>query len=167
MKHRLPRILLAGALLLSLAGCAATSPAPPTPPAGTAEAGKGTAPPNLSYFPSGITDIELPRELQPVRDETMFIETASYHGGVLVFEGRVEISSLTDYLAAVMQKNGWRLAGAVRYENALLAYVKPGKSCTITIIDGGLMGKTRVAIYLTEEAGSGTGPGTGSGPDIP
>lgn len=156
MKHHLPRILLAGALLLSLAGCATTSPAP-TPPADTVEAGEGSAAPNLSYFPTGVTDIELPRELEPVRDETMFIETASYHGGVLVFEGRVEISSLADYLAVTMTKNGWRLAGSVRYKNVLLAYVKPGKFCTITIIDGGMIGKTRVAIYLTEESAAAGG----------
>jgi len=145
------RLLLFCLVVLLASGCAATT-------ISTSGAGDGqTAAENLSYFPSGVTDIEIPKELEPVHDDSMFIETASYHGGILAFEGRVEISSLADYFVAVMKKNGWRQAGAVRYKNILLAFVKSGKSCIITIQDRGATRKTRVAIYLTEEVQPGSG----------
>jgi len=103
------------------------------------------------YIPSAVRDIQVPAELEFNRDDSMFINTASYNGGILSFKGRVEVESLTDYFTASMQKNGWKLAGSIRYKNVLLAFVKPNKSCIIKISETDLKWKTQVYIYYTED----------------
>jgi len=103
------------------------------------------------YIPSMVKDIQIPSELEFNRDDSMFINTASYEGGILSFKGRVEVESLADYFTASMQKNGWKLTGSVRYKNVLLAFVKPNKSCIIKISEPDLKWKTQVYIYYTED----------------
>ena len=103
------------------------------------------------FFPSGVKDIQIPADLELRRDDSMFINTASYNGGILSYEGRVEIESLADYFTSTMKKNGWKLAGSVRYKNVLLAFVKPNKSCIIKILETNLTWKTQTYIYYTED----------------
>jgi len=139
------RIVLLCLLLALGSGCSTLAPT-----SGGENADQTTSE-NQPYFPSGVTDIQIPSELSLVRDNSMFINTASYNGGIMTFEGRVEIGSLADYFITTMKKNGWSLAGSVRYNNVLLAFVKPAKSCIITIQGRGVSFKTRVSIYLTED----------------
>ena len=103
------------------------------------------------FFPNGVKDMQIPAELELRRDDSMFINTASYNGGILSFEGRVEIESLADYFTTTMQKNGWKMAGSIRYKNVLLAFVKPNKSCIIKLLETNLTWKTQVYIYYTED----------------
>lgn len=106
---------------------------------------------NEPYFPTNFSDFEVPGELEMIRKNTMFINTASFTGGILNFTGRVSVDSLTDYFINSMQKNGWHLTGEVRYENILLAFTKPNKNCLITIYEGDYGGKTQVYTYITED----------------
>lgn len=103
------------------------------------------------YFPSGVNDVQIPAELELNRDDTMFINTSSYNGGILSFEGRVDTDSVADFFLTTMQKNGWKKAGSIRYKNILMAFFKPNKSCIIKIIDTGLAYKTKVYIYYTDD----------------
>lgn len=103
------------------------------------------------YFPSGVTDVQIPAELELSRDDSMFINTSSYNGGILAFEGRVDVNSIADFFLTTMQKNGWKMAGSIRYKNILMAFVKPNKSCIIKVIDTGYAFKTKVNIYYTED----------------
>lgn len=141
-------LLLAGLLFASLplTGCATLQN---SPPAAKGQQSSSAAPP--PYFPSGVSDVQIPAELKLNRDDSMFINTASYNGGILSFEGRVDVESVADFFQTTMQKNGWEMAGSIRYKNILMAFVKPHKSCMIKIIDTGFASKTKINIYYTED----------------
>jgi len=134
--------------LLALAGCASTQTsgdaASPEDPGGIVR--------NEPYFPTKFDDFEIPGELEQDYSKTMFINTSSFTGGILNFTGRVEVASLTDFFINSMQKNGWKLAGEVRYENIMLAFNKPHKNCMVTIYPGDFATKTKVYVYLMTEA---------------
>ena len=140
-------LILAGLLFAaqSLTGC---STLPNSSAAADGQQSSSAMPP---YFPSGVTDVQIPAELELSRDDSMFINTSSYNGGILVFEGRVNVDSVADFFLTSMQKNGWKMAGSIRYKNILMAFVKPNKSCIIKIIDTGLTFKTKINIYYTED----------------
>jgi len=106
---------------------------------------------NTPYFPTKFNDFEVPGDLEMQRDDTMFINTASFVGGIVHFKGRLKAESLTDYFISTMQKNGWKLNGEVRYQNILLAFSKPTKNCMITIYQGEHGFKTKVYVYITED----------------
>jgi len=132
-------------LLFVLTGCSTMSNRP------SEQEGASQARENQPFFPRGVNDIQIPSELKLDRDSSMFINTASYVGGIMTYEGRVEIDSLADFFITTMQKNGWKMAGSIRYKNNLLAFVKPRKSCIISIFDQGISFKTKVSIYLTDD----------------
>ena len=148
MTGRFRFLLLALAALLSallpLTGCSTLQ----SPAATTEEQSSSAMPP---YFPSGVKDVQIPAELELNREDSMFINTSSYNGGILTFEGRVEVNSVADFFLTTMQKNGWKMAGSIRYKNVLMAFVKPHKSCIIKVINTGISFKTRVNIYYTED----------------
>jgi hypothetical protein len=138
-----------GLALLSLTGCAqlgwggstGSESAPPTDTAAT----------NQPYSPAEFRDLIIPGELAWNRDKSMVIKTDSYSGGVLNFSGKVDINSLSDFFAKSMERNGWKLAGSIKYKQVLLAFVKPAKTCTITIADSEFGLKTEVNVYVTED----------------
>jgi hypothetical protein len=112
---------------------------------------------NDPYFPTKFNDFEVPGELKEERKKSMFINTSSFTGGILLFTGRVEVNSLTDFFVNSMQKNGWKLTGEVRYENIMLAFSKPNKNCMLTIYEGEYGSKTQVYVYITEDLQVGSG----------
>ena len=154
--------LLAALLLFAsfaLAGCSTLQNSSTTTEEGT----NSSMPP---YFPSGVKDVQIPSELELNRQDSMFINTSSYNGGILAFEGRVEIDSIADFFLTTMQKNGWKMAGSIRYKNVLMAFVKSHKSCIIKIIDTGISFKTKVNIYYTEDMEDGTATSLHSSEEI-
>ncbi|MEW6595094.1 MAG: hypothetical protein AB1413_09520 [Thermodesulfobacteriota bacterium] len=150
--EKIPAIIrqaLLGLVLLGLAGCAqlglGKSAGESAPPAETATAT------NQPYNPAEFRDILIPGELAWNRDKSMVIKTDSYAGGVLNFSGKVDINSLSEFFAKSMERNGWKLAGSIKYKQVLLAFVKPAKTCTITIADSEFGLKTEVNVYVTED----------------
>lgn len=148
--HVVSPLLLAallGCAIASLSGCSALQ----------SDSSDGSAAPSMSFnsnppfYPAGIKDVQIPGELTSNRDETLYTNTDSYAGGILAFEGRVEINSLNDFFVAAMANNGWKMVSNVRYRNVLLAFVKSNKSCMIGIYEGKLGAKTRVYVHLTED----------------
>jgi len=135
-------------LLLLIGGCMSTKSTDDA----MAEDGSSGIARNEPYFPTKFDDFEIPGELQQDMSQSMFVNTSSFTGGILNFTGRVEVASLTDFFINSMQKNGWKLAGEVRYENIMLAFNKPNKSCIITIYPGDFATKTKVFAYLATEA---------------
>jgi hypothetical protein len=131
-------------LLLGGAGCSALQ-------TDSTESSQGSSTVMPPYLPSGVKDIQIPAELEMKPDDSMFINTSSYIGGILSYEGRVDMESLADFFVATMKKNGWKMTGSIRYKNVLMAFVKPHKSCLIKIMDTGLSMKTQVSIYYTED----------------
>ncbi len=140
---------LVALLLLALTGCAQLGLGSSTGKDAAAPA--DTAATNPPYNASDFRDLLIPGELAWNRDKSMIIRTDSYAGGVLNFSGRVEIASLSEFFVQNMERNGWKMAGSIKYKQVLLAFIKPAKTCTITIADGNLGLNTEVNIYITED----------------
>jgi hypothetical protein len=103
------------------------------------------------YYANEFEDLLIPKELSWNREKSMVIRTESFAGGILNFSGNVDITSLTDFFTHTMVKSGWKMAGSAKYKNVLLAFIKPYKTCTITIKDNGFGLKTELYVYITED----------------
>jgi hypothetical protein len=104
--------------------------------------------PPVSFYAGDLRDIELPVELEWIRDKSMTIKTESFNGGIWHYEGRVEPISLKDFVVNAMHNNKWKLVGESTSHDILLAFVKPTKTCMI-VISGSKMGKTKLALSVT------------------
>lgn len=120
--------------------------------------GEGGLPP-VSFYAGDLRDIELPVELEWVRDKSMTIKTESFNGGIWHYEGRVEPLSLKDFVVNAMHNNKWKLVGESTSHDILLAFVKPNKTCMV-VISGSNMGKTKLTLNVTIDrtAASGLNP---------
>jgi hypothetical protein len=96
-------------------------------------------------------DIELPMEMKWSSDESMAIRTDSFEGGILTYSGRVELSSLKQYIISAMENKKWKLVGEAQSENILLAFTKPSKTCMVVLEEGlgGKYGYTKATLYVT------------------
>lgn len=135
-------LVLAGFIMFMLAGCATT----------TTDEGAGLLPAvNAPTSAIGFQDIQIPAELEWDREKSLSISTESFAGGTMRFAGRVEVNSLADFFASSMVRNQWKLAGTVKAKNVIMAFTKPNKTCTVTIFEAKLTGKTLVDIYITDD----------------
>lgn len=139
--RRLSVFTIVAVFLLTISGCASKST--------TADAGGDSGP-----IPSAVNnydDIEIPPEMKMDTKKSMSIKTESFRGGVLNFKGKIEITSLRDYMIASMTNNKWRHVGEASYDNVLLAFTKPNKTCMITLEEGfgGNLGSTYMELYIT------------------
>ncbi|MBU4229683.1 MAG: hypothetical protein ACYC0O_05750 [Desulfurivibrionaceae bacterium] len=107
------------------------------------------------YRANEFSDILIPSEFDWDREKSMVVRTDSFAGGVLQYNGRVDISSSADFFSNNMPRNGWKLAGSTRYKNVLLAFTKPNKTCTIVLTENKLLMRTEIAIYVTEDIAAG------------
>ena len=126
--------------LFSFTGC--TSQTTAAPPA------------NIVPLPNSVSnfeDIELPSEMKLDLDDTMSVKTDSFRGGILKYSGKVEMMSLRDFVIASMVNNQWKHVGEASYENILLAFTKPNKTCMVVLEEGfgGSLGKTYLTLYIT------------------
>ncbi len=94
-------------------------------------------------------DIELPSEMKYSNKNSMSIRTDSFRGGIIHYEGRVEILSLKDFIIASMKKNKWKLAGEVSSRNVILAFTKPSKTCMMNIEPHNALSATTLTMYVT------------------
>lgn len=124
--------------VFSLAGCA-------DKPMSSGD--QGALPP-VSFFAGDLRDIELPAELEWVREKSMTIKTESFNGGIWLYEGRVEPLSLKDFVIKAMHSNKWKLVGESTSSDILLAFVKPNKTCMVVISETRL-GKTTLSLNVT------------------
>jgi len=156
----LAALLLTGLLLLS--GCATIMESGP----GSTSNGQAAETQPEPYHPAAFKDLLIPSELTWIREKSMVIKTESFAGGVYLFTGKVEVNSLTDFFTTTMAQNGWKLAGSIQYKQVLLAFTKPGKTCTMMITEGDYSGKTDVNIYIADDIAQGrsSAPAGGKGP---
>lgn len=96
-------------------------------------------------------DIELPIEMVLDPKSSMAMRTDSFQGGIHVYKGRVQVSSLRDYIIASMRNNKWKLVGEASYNNVMLAFTKPNKTCMVVLSESvtGVLGKTQANFYVT------------------
>ena len=111
--------------------------------------------PQVSIFANDIQDIPIPAELKRQDDESMAITTESFRGGVLIYTGSASVQSLRDYMVAAMKDNQWRLVGEASAKNTMLAFVKPNRTCMMTI-DQNWLNRTKMRLYIAiDNAGGG------------
>jgi len=122
----------------------------------TASVDTETGLPPVSFYAGDLRDIELPVELEWIRDKSMTIKTESFNGGIWHYEGRVEPLSLKDFVVNAMHNNKWKLVGESTSHDILLAFVKPTKTCMI-VISGSNMGKTKLALSVTIDSTAAAG----------
>lgn len=96
-------------------------------------------------------DIELPVDMKWLNDESMAIKTDSFEGGILTYSGRVEVSSLRQFIVSTMENRKWKLVGEAQSDNILLAFTKPNKTCMVVLEEGfgGKYGYTKTTLYVT------------------
>lgn len=143
------------ATLLMVSGCANNSMLSGMQ---TASQGDSALPP-ISSFADELQDIEIPVDLEWLREQSMAIKTDSFRGGIWVYKGRVDAVSLKDFIISAMKNNKWKLVGEVTSEEILLAFIKPNKNCMMVISDS-ITGKTELTLYVTidETAAAGLNP---------
>jgi len=119
------------------------------------------APLEMDAFSTKVADfddLEMPMDMKYVREQSMAIHTDSFEGGILTYNGRVEINSLKQYMISALENKQWKLVGEAQSENTLLAFTKPAKTCMIVIEEGfgGKYGYTKATLYITvDKAASG------------
>ncbi len=117
----------------------------------TTESDMGAPP--VSNIVEGHNDIVLPADLKWESSESMAIKTDSFTGGIYHYSGRLDVNSLKEFISTSMIGNKWKLVGEASYKNIMLAFIKPNKTCMVTITDGfgGSMGSTHVKLYVTAD----------------
>lgn len=150
--------VLALASLAALSGCAELGMGGSTDQAQSSDPFASTAASSAEqpYRANEFSDILIPSEFDWNREKSMIVRTDSFAGGVLQYNGRVDISSAADFFSNNMPRNGWKLAGSTRYKNILLAFTKPNKTCTIVLSEDKLLMRTDIAIYVTEDTSAGS-----------
>jgi hypothetical protein len=101
------------------------------------------------YYPADFRDLLIPGELLWNREKSVTISTDSFNGGILSFNGRVEVTSLMEFFINSMKNDGWTTVGSIKSKNVLLSFTKDNSTCMIRILEGGPIGKTDVAIFIT------------------
>ncbi|MDD3618625.1 MAG: hypothetical protein RBR09_10330 [Desulfobulbaceae bacterium] len=124
-------------MLLPLAGCMDKTAGPIDP---------GLPP--VSGFAGDLQDIELPTQMEWIREKSMTVKTESFNGGIWKYSGRVEPLSLKDFIINSMQNNKWKLVGEATSGETLLAFAKPSKTCMMVISES-RFGKTGLTLYVT------------------
>ena len=121
-----------------------------------ADAGSGVGP--LPSAVANYNDIEIPPEMKMDTKKSMSITTESFRGGMLSYSGSIEITSLRDYLITTMKNNKWRHVGEASYDNVLLAFTKPNRTCMVVLEEGfgGKIGKTYLEMYITDDVAAGS-----------
>lgn len=139
-------IICALALFVLLSGC--------SPKMYDSSRAGGTSPGDLGPTTSNIAnfdDIELPVDLKWNSDKSMAIRTDSFRGGIYNLSGRIDLASLKDFIITSMENKKWKLVGEAQYQNVLLAFTKPNKTCMVVLDEGvgGGFGTTNVTLYVT------------------
>ncbi|MDF1577860.1 MAG: hypothetical protein P1P81_05380 [Desulfobulbales bacterium] len=142
-----PLCIVLVAALFTLSGCFHTgSP-------GSADSGREEMPAAATnqfepFYPADFNNLQIPGELVWNREKSVVLSTDSFKGGILNFNGRVEVTSLMEFFSSSMKKDGWTAVGSLKSKNVLLAFTKANSSCMIQIMEGGPIGKTDVHIYI-------------------
>lgn len=141
----LPKVSVAAALLaMTMSGCSSNMYGTSSPSM-SAEMGP------VANLVGNFDDIELPVDLKWNSEKSMAIRTDSFKGGILNYSGRVELSSLKDFIITSMENKKWKLVGEAQYKNVLLAFTKPNRTCMVILDEGvgGSFGTTSVTLYVT------------------
>lgn len=132
---RQARILLLMGLILTVGvGCSLFQQptAQPQPQAKAKAVTKAPPEPVGRYY--DFEDIQVPRSLSLVEDESKVFVVNNFKVGMLVLRNNVNADSLINYFTESMTKDNWVLKSSFKYP-AVLFFAKRGKACVIQIYD--------------------------------
>ncbi len=145
-KSRLLFLLFAMFFIFALNGCASQPVAVP-------QQSEPLQP--ISNIVGTFDDIELPPEMKYSPAKSLSLRNSSFKGGVYVYNGRVDVSSLKEYILVSMQNNRWKFNGENNVKkDTVLAYTKPNKTC-LFIISNKILG-TKITLVISENVGAST-----------
>lgn len=159
-KKLLGLLILLGFTSMLTLGCASTlsSPAPPTEE-------KQVYGPTIKAEPAGpsptyydFDDILIPPELKLDTGKSMVVNTSTFSGGVMLFNGYVQPASLIDFFMKNMAKDNWQLKGSIKYRHTVLTFEKPGKGCVIMIREETFNTPVEIWVGILHEPQTGTLP---------
>ncbi len=122
-----------------------------------APAGADAPPPDAasnSDFYYDFDDILVPKEMELQTNDSFILETPEYKHGVMVFTGKVEMLSLTNFFINNMIKDNWALMSAFKSSRTILLFEKPNRYCIINLTDGKF--DTLLEIWVSPKNGSGS-----------
>lgn len=131
--------------LLALSACTSTSySSSPMPPG-------ADVPPPMTTSLRNYEDIEIPADLTV--EESRSIRTASFRGGLHRTKTSLDVDSLRNFMIRSFESAGWTVAGEADYDQVMLAFVKPNKTCMVMIYRsaGGSFGSTYADFYITDD----------------
>ncbi len=99
-------------------------------------------------------DILVPKEMELQTADSFVLETPDAKHGVMVFSGKVEMLSLTNFFINNMMKDNWVLLSAFKSKRTILLFEKPSKYCVVNITDGKF--KTLLEIWVSPHNASGS-----------
>jgi hypothetical protein len=138
------------ATLLTTVACAPTN---------NQATGDNPTPPTTSVMAANFKDIEMPVDMKWDTGDSITINTSSFQGGIVKYNGRVEINSLRDFLLNSMANNKWKMVGDTQYSNkVILVFTKPARTCLVVLEEsfGGVLGTTYATLYVTSDLAAGT-----------
>lgn len=142
------RLFLACLVLFNLS-CAAMKPQGDNESSVPSNAASGPA-----NFYSDFDDILIPQGMSLIPRSSFVVETANVKAGMLVFRGRIDPVSLTNFFNNNMLKDGWQLSSSFRYPRTIMVFTKPDRDCIINIHDGRLT--TEMEIWIAPKVTSTT-----------
>jgi hypothetical protein len=145
-------VILMGSMVVSMILLISCSSAPKTTDGSDARAKDEQNAP--LYYDFG--DVLVPRELNLDAKSSFVYHTSGFTAGVLVFEAKVERTSLIEFFDNNMAKDNWQAVSAFKSPRTLLLFKKENRWCVINITDGGW--DTMVEIWVAPFNGlSGSG----------
>lgn len=129
---------------------------PEVPPPQVAQETRNT---ESAIFHHGFDDILVPREMELQPRLSFIFEGPQVKAGVLVFKGRVDPVSLTNFFVNNMLKDGWQLSSSFKYRRTILVFTKPDRDCIINIIDDRFSTTLEIWIAPKKARASATPPG--------
>ena len=121
-------VVMALAVLMAAAGCSSLQKNKETSPAPVAQ-----QEPLGSYHE--FEDVLIPKDMELDTKRSFVFETPQYKTGILVYEGRVEAVSLSNFLEKNMIQDNWHMRSKMKYNRTIMVFEKADRDCIINIED--------------------------------
>jgi hypothetical protein len=139
-------IILSGmlaVLLMMFYGCMGTSVKKESA-AGQQVSMEGKSAGHNQYY--DFPDVLIPGELKAQTKRSSVYRTPGFAAGILVFEGRLDGSSLAIFFENNMAKDNWRPKAAIKFNPMILIFEKENRVCVIRIEEFTFL--TRIEVWM-------------------
>ena len=100
------------------------------------------------FFARAYREIQIPPGFEFDQKHSVFVETKSFRGGILHFNGRREVNSVAEFFKNNMPKHQWDRQYIGTGVPMVQAYVKEHKTCMIKITETTMT--TSIVIYVSD-----------------